>query len=164
MATRHRTQHGVRKTPDLNARARAVKAFDLLTAGWTFAAIAEEVGYAGPSGAYAACQRELDRHADLSVAHRRQVHGRRQEEIMRETRAKWLAGGEMAYFALQGYQRALDAYAKLWGLNLGEAEKRSLVPYQKHILLIEESGQPLLEAGGSSTTRHDARLRAWGGG
>jgi len=150
MATRHRTQHGVRKTPDINARARAVKALDLITAGWTYSAAAQELGYAGPSGVANAVQREMDRHSAVSTDHRRQLQSRRHEEVMRNTREQWLKGGDMALFALQGYQRSMDAYEKLWGLRLDDAEKKAGITYHKHIVIELDDGTPLqLPPGGA---------------
>ena len=148
MATRHRTQHGVRKTPDINARARAVRAQDLITAGWTYVAAAQELGYAGPSGVYNACQREMDRHSAVSTDHRRQLQSRRHEEVMRNTREQWLKGGDMALFALQGYQRSMDAYEKLWGLRLGDEEKKAGIPYHKTIVVEMPDGPLQLPPGG----------------
>lgn len=130
-----RRTKGARKTPDMAATQRAIQAVELYTQGLNLTEIARQLGYADRSGVFYAIKKALDRHESFAVEELRQVHSERHLEVMRITREQWLSGGQMALWALDRYQRAQDAYSKLWGLDMSRDEVHAAMPYQKKIVL-----------------------------
>lgn len=95
-------------------RVRAQKALDLRLAGMTYAAIAESLDYADPSGPRKAVDGLLRKVEHEGVADLRQVEGHRLDRLQR---AVWVnaVGGNLD--AIKTVLSIMDRRAKLFGLN-----------------------------------------------
>ena len=114
MAISHWTSNGTRpKRARPSDRRR--RALELRLQGLTLAEIADQVGYASPSGAYAAVKRALDAEAFDEAAEFRKLHIARLEALIAGI---WNLAREGKLGAVDRVVNLLEREAKLLGLDL----------------------------------------------
>ena len=100
---------------DAAAAQRALQALDLRKAGATYEQIARSCGYAGPSGAYQAVQRELQRTMQEPADDVRQLEIMRLDDLYRAMVPKALKGDT---WSVDRCLKIMERRAALLGLDI----------------------------------------------
>jgi len=144
VAKRRKARSGV----DTAARQRGIRALELRTRGYSLDQIAEELGYASRSGPAQAIDRELNRWSEEAAATHRRVMARQLDGLIRDQYDQMDRCDkpmDRVWF-VDRLRGLLQDKSKLLGLALTPDERNAMTPWVKRIIL-EEPGQPLLEAG-----------------
>ena len=106
----------------LKARERWLEALELRKAGWTFERIADELGYAGPSGAYQAVMKALKAAFSEPVAEMRKLESARLDEMQEKISVNVGPGKDDGLPVVDRVLRIMDRRAKLLGLDQQKTE------------------------------------------
>ena len=97
------------------AAARRTRAVELRTAGWTFDAIAAELGYANRGSVYAVIRKALDTHEAEGVERLRELEVARLDRLQANLWDRAMAGDMTAVSEIR---RIIEARVRLFGLAL----------------------------------------------
>jgi hypothetical protein len=139
---------------DVNEELRAIEVFKLRAQHVPFREIAQRLGFSGPSGAHAAMKRELAKEVHESVEEMRDGVGAAYDEALRWLHEQIYKPGtdpQTVVWYMDRQACYLSQKTALYGLALGEEERKAATGYTKRIV-IEESGLPLQLPGPGETT------------
>lgn len=103
------------KVRQADSRDRAIKATEMRIQGYTFQQIADQLGWADPSGAQHAIRRNLVRREVESVDELRAVHSARLEQLLA---VNWQAALQGDRDASNIVLKSLDRLSRLFGLDV----------------------------------------------
>jgi hypothetical protein len=138
---------------DLAARARAIVAIRARAEHLTWAEAAARAGFGLAGACHNAVKRELKRDVHESLEEMRDAVGRDYDAVLAWLHPQIFGEGadpEHALWCLDRYGRFQSLRVALYGLALGEDEKRAVIPYRKVIELHHTYDPAQLPAAGET--------------